>query len=82
MSIPLAPRVSLPEPATSTAALAPLKEIPSHVTSAPSVNPLVKEVDVQLATSAAVGDMPPQLADAFRSVPLASLITVAAEAIG
>ncbi len=80
--MPLAPKVSLPEPATSTAVLAPLNEMPSHVTFAPSVSALVNELDVQVAMSAAVGAVPPQLAPAVRSVPAVSLITVAAEAFG
>jgi hypothetical protein len=82
ISIPLAPKVNFPEPATSTAVLAPLNEMPNHVTSAPSVSALVNELDVQVAMSAAVGAVPPQLAPALRSVPAASLITVAAEAFG
>jgi hypothetical protein len=82
ISMPLAPKVSLPEPATSTAVLAPLNEMPSHVTFAPSVSALVNELDVQVAMSAAVGAVPPQLAPAVRSVPAVSLITVAAEAFG
>jgi|Laugrefabdmm15dn_1035133.scaffolds.fasta_scaffold03315_1 hypothetical protein len=80
--MPLAPKVSLPEPATSTAVLAPLNEMPSHMTFAPSVSALVNELDVQVAMSAAVGAVPPQLAPAVRSVPAVSLITVAAEAFG
>ena len=82
ISMPLAPKVSLPEPATSTVVLAPLNEMPNHVTSAPSVSALVNELDVQVAMSAAVGAVPPQLAPAVRSVPAVSLITVAAEAFG
>ena len=78
-SMPLVPNVSEPAPVTPTLPVAPVTRIPLQFALDPMVRDGPAEVPVQRATSPVPGAEPPQLAESLRSVPVADLVTSAAD---
>src|SRR6218665_1754283 len=78
------PVVILPAPLMSILVSASVMLMPPQFTSLPTVRPAPSEVPSQVATSAEVGnpgpDPPDQLPATVRSLPVAALVAVAAEA--
>ena len=78
ISMPLAPSVSVPAPVTPIFVKALASLMPPHELEVPKVKLAPSEVLTQVATSLEPGAVPPQLAPAVRSVPVAALVIVAA----
>ena len=78
MLMPSEPIVSVPAPVTSMADKALATLMPLHELEVAKVRPAPSEVLAQVATSPEPGAVPPQLAPAVRSVPVAALVMGAA----
>lgn len=80
MSIPLAPKVSIPAPVMPIFVTAPVIAIPPQDVLLSRVRAAPSEALFQVATSPEPGAVPPQLAPVARSVPAAALVIGAATA--
>ena len=80
ISMPPLPRVRLPAPVMPILVSAPVMAIPPQDVLLSSVRAVPSEALFQVATSPEPGAVPPQLAPAARSVPVAVLIIGAATA--
>ena len=76
--MPPDPIVSVPVPVMPMSDKALVTPMPPHVLEVPRVRLAPSEVLAQVATSPEPGAVPPQLAPAVRSVPVAALVTDAA----
>ena len=76
--MPPDPSVSVPAPVTPMSDKALATPMPPHELEVPRVRPAPSEVLAQVATSPEPGAVPPQLAPAVRSVPVAALVIDAA----